>query len=823
MKSARVSASAFVSAFMALFPGTLLSQAPSIQDYANACYAVIGDPKKAPVNPFTSNPAKTGLSCTTGTLINTGGALNAQGMCLSPSWASTHSTVPGGNVPFQCFPGSYVQQLSYTNSLDNSTTTGAVLCKNETPVDNGKFTGAGVFDYVSMILYNKTSGLSCWFTAPKGDAGVAPFVVRDGTNIPDPGVVGADNFWQAPQPTAAMNCWRCHDNAIWMNSPWFYVSNTPNAFTSLKNKPRGAPYGFATNTGNFGFQNWPVPVFVAAAAETCRSCHKIGAKQTANGGVSNTYTQWLGYVTGGSTSPVPNQAPVPQDPPGQIAGSATKQDAASWAVTHWMPEDNNPQAPAAYSTDYKADLLNLQSCMLAVGQFADNARRTKRDVLEMLKLINPNQQAFSITGDCHVDKPTFPGAQPAPPKGKVREAQPRRSPHPAVETTDYGLTLTAQLVGPDGSSLDEVTNMQPGQTPVNVPSGSSLTLSWDPGPNTGCSVLASFPPGVIVPTPQSSDGASSAGSGYNWLPGEGPEGIGPLTEPGVYSFYFDCGFQTEDEVTTQTFISLNLVAPATVLPNPPGPPLLMTIFTSTDSNYAQGVNWISYANPQNSYTSPVAPMGQIPQTNILAGPSDNVLLSWVAQDNLPGSCTLSELSAGGLSTITSDVGQTSVTLGSAQSRTFQLTCTDLNGGVDQLQTQVSGVPSIQLNPTTTPSSGVSDTDSVSITGSGSPSGTITPANVIVSFATSCGDYAVATTGVTSVALVTAIVATADAAPIARTPGSRSVIGMNGASNVVQFLIPGLDAGVYYVTISDLAAGDANFASGSCSMLTVADQ
>ena len=134
----------------------------------------------------------------------------------------------------------------------------------------------------------------------------------------------------------------------------------------------------------------------------------------------------------------------------------------------------------------------------------------------------------------------------------------------------------------------------------------------------------------------------------------------------------------------------------------------MVLTTSTASSYVQAVNWTSYGNPQNSYTHPVVPAGQIPQTDVHVGPADNVLLSWVAQDEVPGSCTFSEISggAGGLSPITSDTGQATVTLGSAASRLFQLTCMDLNDQLDGLQATISAVPSIKLNVTTAPSSQV---------------------------------------------------------------------------------------------------------------------
>lgn len=86
---------------------------------------------------------------------------------------------------------------------------------------------------------------------------------------------------------------------------------------------------------------------------------------------------------------------------------------------------------------------------------------------------------------------------------------------------------------------------------------------------------------------------------------------------------------------------------------------------------------------------------------------------------------------------------------------------------------------------------------MNIIGSGFPEGTLNLANVMVDLGDSCGGPPVATTGATS------------------------IIPIVGTSDRVQFRIPDLAPGLYYVTISDLAEGDANFSSGNCSMLTVA--
>jgi hypothetical protein len=103
---------------------------------------------------------------------------------------------------------------------------------------------------------------------------------------------------------------------------------------------------------------------------------------------------------------------------------------------------------------------------------------------------------------------------------------------------------------------------------------------------------------------------------------------------------------------------------------------------------------------------------------------------------------------------------------------------------------------IKLNITTTPSSGVTGTY-VNIIASGFPKGTVNPANVSVKLTASCGGPPLGTTHATS------------------------VMPIMGTSERVQFRIPSIGPGLYYVTISDLAAGDANFSSLNCSVLTVA--
>lgn len=110
---------------------------------------------------------------------------------------------------------------------------------------------------------------------------------------------------------------------------------------------------------------------------------------------------------------------------------------------------------------------------------------------------------------------------------------------------------------------------------------------------------------------------------------------------------------------------------------------------------------------------------------------------------------------------------------------------------------VAASANVNQNTWTTPDNGVAGIDNVNVVASGFPSGTITPANVIVSMSASCGGAVLVTTP------------------------ANSVQNMIGTVKRVNFKIPGsLATGIYFVQISDSAAGDANFGSNNCSQVKV---
>jgi len=104
---------------------------------------------------------------------------------------------------------------------------------------------------------------------------------------------------------------------------------------------------------------------------------------------------------------------------------------------------------------------------------------------------------------------------------------------------------------------------------------------------------------------------------------------------------------------------------------------------------------------------------------------------------------------------------------------------------------------VHLNTWTTPDNGVAGVNNVNIVGSSFPVGTITPADVMTTFSTTCGG---------------AVLAIAPA---------NSVKTVLGTAKRVNVTIPGtLATNTYFVQISDSAGSDANFTSANCSEVNV---
>jgi hypothetical protein len=98
---------------------------------------------------------------------------------------------------------------------------------------------------------------------------------------------------------------------------------------------------------------------------------------------------------------------------------------------------------------------------------------------------------------------------------------------------------------------------------------------------------------------------------------------------------------------------------------------------------------------------------------------------------------------------------------------------------------------------TTPSSGVAGVNNVSVLASHIPAGTLTPANVIATFASTCGGTAVTTESINSI---------------------RNILGSTDRFNLNLPIT--LTTGNYFVSLADSAGGEADFTSTGCSEVQV---
>ena len=108
----------------------------------------------------------------------------------------------------------------------------------------------------------------------------------------------------------------------------------------------------------------------------------------------------------------------------------------------------------------------------------------------------------------------------------------------------------------------------------------------------------------------------------------------------------------------------------------------------------------------------------------------------------------------------------------------------------------SKAATVKLNALTSPSTGAPGTSTVSVTGSGFPSGTIAPANVLVSVSATCGGSPT-------------------------TAAASAVQKVLGTTEKISFVVPGsVAAGTYSVSVTGIDSNEVGFTSGNCSTLQV---
>jgi hypothetical protein len=182
--------------------------------------------------------------------------------------------------------------------------------------------------------------------------------------------------------------------------------------------------------------------------------------------------------------------------------------------------------------------------------------------------------------------------------------------------------------------------------PVDVAPGSMLQLGWQADSTfEACTIEATMPPGVMVP----SSGGSASGSvatGSNWALPQSPPLLGPLTVPGIYDFSLYCG----DTYTATVQFQLS-----------GQPPVLLQLATAVNDDVkATAVDSVSSKNLATS-------------TNVRL--NDSVELTWIAENVVPDSCSIN---GPGL-TASGEAGSTTFTFSASSDQLFTFTCQGTDG------------------------------------------------------------------------------------------------------------------------------------------------
>jgi Viral BACON domain len=490
----------------------------------------------------------------------------------------------------QCYDASYIKALTFTNA----DVKGALLCRHKTRdpalYPDGVTPKHNDFDDIAMILFNENTGKACWFQTQEG-----PGATNDGkVPVPHNDTAG---FWLKPSDTAKKYCARCHDNGPWMNSQWLYSQ-----FSELEDGK--GKYETPVYTSAFG--DWPktddfVEIGRTGLAGTglpeCTSCHKLSAKIKWPGGSNNgTYNLWFAYSTG---QKMPTQATASE--PGRPVP-------ADYIYTHWMPTSRRrPPDAATYDTVYKTHLTELKTCMAT-----PRASRTAPCTNTRTAMLNPT---------------------PAP--------------------AGTGALVSATVVGTGTSFSATAAPLDTAAAPVTqvIAAGQTLQLAWQADATfKACSIVATMPPGVLVPVISGSS-RSMIGSGASWELPDAPPVVGPLTEPGIYDFSIYC----RDTYTGSLQFQVGTQGPNSLVK-------LVTLVNGTVQ---------ATAIHSNSLMQPAT------TTNAMS--TDSVELTWVAYNVRPSSCTLS----GPGVTSTDEVGSQAIAFSGSTDQVYTFQCVGANDGVSR--------------------------------------------------------------------------------------------------------------------------------------------
>ncbi len=291
--------------------------------------------------------------------------------CDKPSLAGTG---------FACVPGARVTKLESVNMYGHTIAT-VIACRRAaySALDSGKF------DNIAVLQADLQNNETCWYQIRKDTTFV-------GRKIPAPYSVGrvkgdaadksATSIYVSPVTltTDHTECYRCHDNQVWLKTPWIGVENqVPSATGKTHDIPR--PPGQPLFIGR-AYKDWNLPAsrpklvvidnatfdkaFPPTAAEqsaiqsgkmapsnACTSCHAIAKSEiaTAGQGTCNEFARYWMPTKPSSFS-------------GTVLGSKVSSYGNSFPHDAWMP----PSAATAFTSDaafqafYARAFKSIQTC-----------------------------------------------------------------------------------------------------------------------------------------------------------------------------------------------------------------------------------------------------------------------------------------------------------------------------------------------------------------------------------------------------------------------------------------------------------------------------
>jgi hypothetical protein len=287
-----------------------------------------------------------------------------------------------GKDRWDCVPGGRITKFTERNAAGDTVVT-VVACRAQYlhPLDSG------IYENIAILQSNLRTNETCWFQI-RADPGivarnvVSPF--SPGRKRTDAAAARAEALYVPPVTLASVEdgseCFRCHDNGVWLRTPWIMEANQVKASPDIDNDiPR--TQGLPVHVGQ-PFERWNLPRYQPAQiqidaalfdaahpptpreaqqlkdgklapSDTCTSCHPIGQSSVANeyeGTCNHLARFWM-----------ENKGPSYE---GTALGMRLSRHGASFPLNAWMPPGAAEEFASGeeYFAYYRRAFKALETC-----------------------------------------------------------------------------------------------------------------------------------------------------------------------------------------------------------------------------------------------------------------------------------------------------------------------------------------------------------------------------------------------------------------------------------------------------------------------------